>query len=1052
MNPVPNFKAVIFDLDGVISKTALVHSKAWKEMFDNFLLEREAKYHEVFKEFNHETDYLTFVDGKPRYEGVKSFLESRDINLPFGNENDSTEMETICGIGNRKNITFNKIIERDGVDPYPSTVALIHQLKKAGVKVGVASSSKNCSKVLTALGLMDVIETRVDGEVSAELGLNGKPEPDIFTTAAKNLNVSCHESVVVEDAISGVQAAKKGNFGLVLGLAREDNEAALYANGADIVVSDISEIGFEGITNWFEKGSDEDKWSISYYDYLPQKERSREALLSVGNGNFGVRGAMEETKINDINYPGTYLSAVYNTLSSVVGGKEVTNEDLVNATNFFQVNFKIDDEDWLDINQTKILVIKRNLNFKTAVLTKELIVEDAKGRQTKIISQRFASMDQPNFAAIEYSIIPQNYSGKLTVKSVISGNHINAGVKRYQELNQQHLESLNELSENNFQYVAVKTTQSKITIATSARLDVLHNDKLINVPFENFVEPAVSTTLFSVELAANEKLSLQKKVFIKQFSDKDEPQIQIEAINKIKNISTFQQLLSDSKIKWEQIWKEIDVEIEGDRFSQKMLRLNLYHLMSTTSHHNIDIDFGIPARGLTGEAYRGHVFWDELYILPVYFIHFKEIARSVLMYRYRRLAEAKQYASENGYKGAMFPWQSGSSGAEETQKFHFNPLSGLWGDDHSCLQRHVSLAIAYNILMYHQITTDQEFMLGYGAEMLVEICRFWESKTEFNPKTGRYSIAKVMGPDEFHETLPGSADAGLKDNAYSNLMTVWMFSEAIKYLNEISEEAKSSLLQKLNLKDDEINKWKHISENLNLVISDNEIISQYDGYFNLKELDWEGYKKKYGNIYRMDRILKAENLSPDEYKVAKQADTLMIFYNLNINVVKESLKKLNYNLSDDFVEKNIEYYFNRTSHGSTLSRVVHSFLASKVNNQKLSWDMFYDAVGSDFVDIQGGTTAEGIHTGVMAGTVYIALFAYAGIDLSSNNLKISPSLPKHWKSIGFNFRFKQSRYFCKISQNSIQLLADNPNLPEVELNGKIYNFENGKIEINYKKK
>ncbi|HNW54821.1 MAG TPA: beta-phosphoglucomutase family hydrolase, partial [Bacteroidales bacterium] len=216
-----HFEAAIFDLDGVITRTALVHSHAWKKMFDDYLRQREIQHGEPFREFTQKDDYLPYVDGKPRYEGVKSFLESRGIHIPFGDASDGVELETVCGLGNRKNITFNEVLKREGVSVYDSTVEFMKDLKRNGVRIGVASSSKNCEAVLEAAGLMHLIETRVDGVVSAEMGLKGKPEPDIFTTAAANLGVKPHHAVVVEDATSGVAAGRAGNFGLVLGLARE---------------------------------------------------------------------------------------------------------------------------------------------------------------------------------------------------------------------------------------------------------------------------------------------------------------------------------------------------------------------------------------------------------------------------------------------------------------------------------------------------------------------------------------------------------------------------------------------------------------------------------------------------------------------------------------------------------------------------------------------------------------------------------------------------------------------------------------------------------------
>ncbi|RLD55502.1 MAG: beta-phosphoglucomutase, partial [Bacteroidetes bacterium] len=308
----PKFDAVIFDLDGVITKTALVHASAWKNTFDDYMRTREKRFGEPFREFTHAGDYLPYVDGKPRYKGVASFLESRGIDIPLGDPSDDPGEETVCGVGNRKNIMFNQVLDDDGVEVYETTVEILYGLKEAGVRIGVASSSKNCKPVLEKAGLLDLFETRVDGVVSAEIGLNGKPEPDIFTTACDNLGVEYHRSVVVEDAVSGVQAGHKGNFGLTLGLARENNTRELLIGGADIVVEDLADIGLEGINAWFETGMEEDSWLLKYHDYDQEKERSREALLTVGNGYFGTRGALEESRANKVNYPGTYMTGLFN--------------------------------------------------------------------------------------------------------------------------------------------------------------------------------------------------------------------------------------------------------------------------------------------------------------------------------------------------------------------------------------------------------------------------------------------------------------------------------------------------------------------------------------------------------------------------------------------------------------------------------------------------------------------------------------------------------------------------------------------------------------------
>jgi beta-phosphoglucomutase family hydrolase len=247
-----HFESVIFDLDGVITKTALVHSKAWKTMFDEYLWQHAKRTGIPFVPFSHETDYLAYVDGKPRYKGVESFLVSRGIILPFGDPSDPPDAETICGLGNRKNQLFNRMVDTEGVEVYPSTIEFIRELQALGIKTAVASSSKNCKPVLVAAGIDTFFPVRVDGLVSAELGLAGKPEPDIFTTACRQMGCIPERSVVVEDAISGVEAGIRGGFGLVLGIAREKNEKELKTAGAHWVVSDLAETGgAKGIDQWF---------------------------------------------------------------------------------------------------------------------------------------------------------------------------------------------------------------------------------------------------------------------------------------------------------------------------------------------------------------------------------------------------------------------------------------------------------------------------------------------------------------------------------------------------------------------------------------------------------------------------------------------------------------------------------------------------------------------------------------------------------------------------------------------------------------------------------
>jgi len=1015
-----HFKAVIFDLDGVITKTAAVHAMAWKKMFDEYLKERAEKSESEFIEFDFNKDYLPYVDGKPRYDGVKDFLESRNIQLDYGTPNDNIEQETICGLGNRKNKAFNEVLERDGVQVFESTIELMHDLKKQNIKIGVASSSKNCRTVLKAAHLMDMVETIVDGTDSAKLGLKGKPQPDIFTTAADNLGVSYHEAVVVEDASSGVAAGKAGNFGLVLGLARENNTQELYKNGADIVVDDIDKIKIDGINEWFISGLD--NWSVTYHDYDPIKEKSRESLLSVGNGYFGNRGAMEEVYADENHYPGTYIAGLYNRLKSPVGDRMIENEDFVNTPNWTLIEFKIDDGEWWDYKSAKFVSYQKKLCFKTGLFTKEFIARTEDGKLFKIESKRMVSMAHQYAAAQTYEFTPLNFSGKIEFRLGIDGNIENRGVNRYNSLNQKHIEVVSSKTNKNFLQLTAITNQSKIAIVQTIRHQAAIMNKNSHADFNSFDENNGVFAAYSFDIKSHETIRIEKVLSIYHSANSDEAQ-SISQKN-LDSMPDFDRLYQESKNKWEEIWEEIDIQVEGDRWSQKLLRLHSYHMMLSASEFNENIDASVTARGLHGEAYRGHIFWDELFILPFYNIHFPNISKSLLLYRYRRLTEARKYAKKHGYRGAMFPWQSGSDGREETQTVHLNPMTGKWGEDNSSLQRHVSLAIAYNIYQYVNTTDDWNFFEEYGAEMYLDICRFWASKAKKDPETGKFSIDKVMGPDEFHEQYPKAQHGGLKDNAYTNLMVAWMLSKVKPLLHTMDCVAEENVLLKLQIPYQEMLYWEEIAQNIKVNISDDGIIEQYDGYFKLKELDWDYYKKKYGNIYRMDRLLKAEGKSADDYKVAKQADTLMTFFNLEKSEIDEIIEKLGHQLPKDYLNKNLEYYLARTSHGSSLSRVVHAQLANIINNEELSWEMYQEALGSDYIDIQGGTTGEGIHTGVMASTIMVSLTNYAGLNLHQEILQINPHLPKHWKQISFKTLFKGVKYHFIVKNDELQIKTD----------------------------
>ncbi|MDP8264489.1 MAG: glycosyl hydrolase family 65 protein [Candidatus Aceula lacicola] len=767
-------------------------------------------------------------------------------------------------------------------------------------------------------------------------------------------------------------------------------------------------------------------WKLIYDKFVPEEENLREALCTLGNGYFGTRGAAPETSATKVHYPGTYIAGVYNELITDVSGKKVANEDFVNCPNWLMLNIRIENGPWFDRLKVKILSWKMTLNMRKGVLSRRVRWQDEKGRITTMDNYRLVSMANPHYAALRCTITPENYSGKITIRSGIDGQIINAGVERYKQLNSKHLEpkSLGCFGQDGI-FLQMQTNQSKIEITEAVRTVVFCEGEKIN-PKMNVLthgrERAVKEFIIDVE--KGKRYTIDKVMSLYTSRDHgvvDSCAMAQEAVSKIEN---FDSLYKPHVAKWRALWKKFDIEIEGDDFSQLALRLHTFHSLQVASTYNEEIDAGLPARGLHGEAYRGHIFWDELYVYPFYNLKAPEITRALLMYRYRRLSAAKEYARENGYKGAMYPWQSASSGNETTQVVHLNPLSGKWGPDNSCLQRHVSIAIAYNVWTYYYTSGDSDFLARYGAEMILEISHFWSSITTFDESTKRYCIEGVMGPDEFHEKLPGSEKPGVKNNAYTNILVVWILEKALFLLDSMSEEDRQALLLKIEVSAEEVERWRDITTKMTIPMGKDGIIHQFEGYMDLKELDWDEYREKYDNIHRIDRILKAEGSSPDNYKVAKQADTLMTFYLLNDEEVRAIFKKLGYPISKDIFRKNYDYYVKRTSHGSTLSRVVHAYLAERVDYEELAMEHFQDALKSDIYDSQGGTTQEGIHCGVMAGTIDLVMRCFAGLSVQDTQISLNPKLPEKWKKMKFSVRYRDIWLNIKITREEITVKSE----------------------------
>jgi trehalose/maltose hydrolase-like predicted phosphorylase len=824
-----------------------------------------------------------------------------------------------------------------------------------------------------------------------------------YGAALLELGTDPSQSLLLVDTPKALRSGGAA-FGVTIGYDHGGCAHDLLRAGADAVVASLSDLPYSLLEDWSVNGIEDEEWTLRFCGFDPENERLREALTTVGNGFFGTRGALFSERIQDDTHnPGTYIHNLFDRAGTEVEGKTIFNNDFVNCPNWTLTEISTGSGAWLSPGSCEVVSYEHELDMRSGIMRRRVSYREENGRVTTVTAERFASMSDPHLAALRITVEPQNHSEPITVRALIDGDVRNYLVERYRDLEQRHIAVSEVTCENGSARLKAHTRDSKRSLTVEAHTRVYRADRSVVSRDSSTTETAAVETFQSEPGAA--PVTLEKLVFIGTDTD-PVPASRVDRAPHSESGTTFEKEKRAHTRAWRALWDKADIAIDGDRFASRILRLHTYHLLATASPHNTELDAGLPARGLHGEAYRGHIFWDELFILPFYARRFPEIARSHLMYRYRRLEEARRLATKNGFRGAMYPWQSAYSGGPESQEIHYNPESGEWDPDLSSLQRHIGISIAYDILIYNRITGDDEFLSQYGLEMLIELARFFSSLSTYEIDDDRYHIEGVMGPDEFHEKYPQASldEGGFRDNCYTNFMTAWLLDSTNELLNSLGKVEQNEIRERLNLQEIEVEEWRAITTRMKIPFAHDLVLSQFDGYMDLQELDWDRYEQEYGNIRRLDRILKAEGDSPDRYKVSKQADVLMIFYLLDGEEVSRLLQLMGYGDIDaqQLLEQNFAYYEPRTSHGSTLSWIVHAAILSKLEgyrSQQLTF--FQKCLESDVFDSQGGTTLEGIHCGVMAGSIDIITGRLCGLRSTPGRIELSPELPATWGSVTF---------------------------------------------------
>ena len=903
--------------------------------------------------------------------------------------------------------------------------SLLSSLRRAEVSSALIDGD---GELASRCGLDQVFDLTLDRRAApARL-----PDPGVLLHATRLLGVHPARTAVVQATPAGVQAGCRGGFGLVVGVYQGGTGAAeLRAYGADPVLGGLACVTVDEQAvrrRWWQPGptagAEHAGRLLDYAGIDPETEGIRETLCTIGNGYLATRAAVPEAHANEVHYPGSYAAGVFNRLRTRLHGHVHEDESLVNLPNWLVLRWRLPGERWVRPDRPGVRDYRQTLDLRAGVLHRRYRHVDSGGRATTVVSRMFVSMAAPHLAALETTFVAENWSGVLELRSGIDGRVANRQVAEYGPLAGRHLRPDGQGRDGgDGLWLRVGTSQSRVRVATAVRTRLFQGGAPVVARPRAEMSRGRPQQTWSISLHEGQPLRVEKVAAYHTSRDRAVTEPATASRDAVAGAGSFTELLSGHVQAWRRLWERSHIELHTDHPSPSLeLNLHTFHLLVATSPNVTDLDAGVGARGLHGEGYRGHVFWDEVFAHRVLTLHLPEASRALLLYRWRRLDAARRAAAAIGCRGAMFPWQSGSDGREETPTELFNTRTGRWMPDRSALQRHVGLTVAYSVWQYHQATGDMDFLRTHGGELILETARFFADLTRRNPRTRRYEITGVMGPDEFHDGYPGREAPGLDNNAYTNVMTVWLLRRALEVVDLLACRGGTSLPDRLGIDDAELARWDEITTRMYVPWHDDQIISQFDGYADLAELDLDAYRDRYGNVGRLDLILAAEGDSPNGYQIGKQADVLMLLYLLSAEELRELLARLGYDWPPQALPRTAGYYLRRVSHGSTLSRVVHAWVQSRTD-RTASFGCFIDALAADIRDTQGGTTREGIHLGAMAGTLDLAERCYLGIETRQDALWFNPRLPHEITRLHTLITYRGHQLHVTATRNALALIA-----------------------------
>jgi kojibiose phosphorylase len=596
-------------------------------------------------------------------------------------------------------------------------------------------------------------------------------------------------------------------------------------------------------------------------------------------------------------------------------------------------------------------------------------------------------MHDKNIAVMLIYITPLDEDAIFTFTNSIDTSIVNKGLVT--EGDKKHVNLIESGRSGNVNYKYTKTTEKDVLVAYASQVVITRGKKSHNAP----------DWTFKLHLKKGETVCITNYLSFHTSRGTSMEKTECAAVKSVAKSAKkgFEQLIHEHRKAWDKKWKKANIEIDGDPHITRAIRFNIYHLLIAASEHCDDTSIG--AKALTGEGYRGHIFWDaEIFCLPFFIYTNPAIARNLLLYRYNRLEAARIIAREKGYKGAMFPWESADTGKETTPSW-YKDISGniqmVLTMEQEC---HITADIAYAVVHYFSATNDVDFLLNYGLEIILETARFWASRVEYNRRKKRYEINNVIGPDEFHDNV--------NNNTYTNMLVQWnlkMSSKLCKVYKRRYPAKVKKLMARINLKQSELEKWQHIASRIYIPISKKTgILEQFDGYFKKRKLPPPELDRHSLPLYPKS----IRDLKNTQY--VKQADVIMILFLLS-DLFSLKTKRNNY-----------LFYEKRTLHKSSLSASIHAIVSAEIGEENNACHYLETATYADLKNIYGNTDM-GIHAASLGGVWQALIKGFAGVRIKKGTLSFNPKLPSGWKRLRTSIIFRGIDISVDIDEKKINL-------------------------------